>query len=72
MSSWFKNHALVAYFSLAIAFSWAVYIPLVAVRQGWTSAPIPYSIHYLAAFGPALAALIVTALTSGKEGLREL
>jgi membrane protease YdiL (CAAX protease family) len=72
MFTWFKNHALIAYFCLAIAFSWAVYIPLVAVRQGWTSAPIPYSIHYLAAFGPGLAALIVTTLTSGKEGLLEL
>lgn len=72
MSIWFRNHALAAYFILAIAFSWAVYIPLVAVRQGWTSAPVPFSMHYLASLGPALAALIVTALTSGQDGLREL
>jgi membrane protease YdiL (CAAX protease family) len=67
-----KRNPLVSYFALAILFSWAIYIPLVFVRQGWTEAKIPYSIHYLASFGPALAALIMTALTSGKAGLQEL
>jgi membrane protease YdiL (CAAX protease family) len=72
LSSWLKWHAVALYFGLAIAFSWAVYIPLVFVRQGWTDAHIPYSIHYLASFGPALAALVVTALTTGRAGLAEL
>jgi len=67
-----KRNPLVSYFALAILLSWAIYIPLVFVRQGWTDAQIPYSIHYLASFGPALAAIIVTALTTGKDGLREL
>jgi membrane protease YdiL (CAAX protease family) len=71
-SSWLKRHALALYFSLAIVFSWAIYIPLVAVRQGWTDAAIPYAIHYLASFGPALAALLVTVLTAGRGGLTEL
>jgi membrane protease YdiL (CAAX protease family) len=42
------------------------------VRQGWVDWNVPFSIHYLASFGPMLAALIVTALTSGRDGLREL
>jgi membrane protease YdiL (CAAX protease family) len=70
--SWTKRHAIVLYFVLAIAFSWAIYVPLVFVRQGWANAAIPYSIHYLASFGPAAAALIVTALTAGRDGLAEL
>lgn len=72
LSSWLKRHTLALYFTLAFVFSWAIYLPLVAVRQGWTTAAIPYSIHYLASFGPALAAFIVTALTTGRAGLAEL
>jgi len=71
-SPWFKRHSLILYFIIAFAFSWTIYLSLVAVKHGWTDAPIPYSLHYLASFGPTLAALIVTALTAGKEGLREL
>ncbi len=69
---WIKGHSVAVYFILAIVFSWSIYIPLVLVRQGWTDAPIPYSIHYLASFGPLLASLIMTAVTAGKEGLHDL
>lgn len=67
-----KRHSVTAYFVLAIVFSWAIYIPLVFVRQGWTKAQIPYSLHYLASFGPMVAALIMTAITDGRAGLGEL
>ena len=72
MFHFIKRHALLFYFVLAIVLSWSIYIPLVAVRQGWTDAPIPYSIHYLASFGPMLAAIILTAITDAQDGLREL
>ncbi|MBN2146257.1 MAG: CPBP family intramembrane metalloprotease [Anaerolineales bacterium] len=67
-----KRYPLVAFFTLAFLFSWAIYIPLVFVRQGWTTAQIPYSIHYLASSGPALAGVLVTAITAGKAGLSGL
>lgn len=67
-----KRNPLIPYFILAIVFSWSIYIPLVFVRQGWTDAQIPYSIHYFASFGPMLAAIIVTALTAGKDGSSDL
>ncbi len=67
-----QRHPLVSYFSLAILFSWSIYIPLVFVRQGWTDAKIPYWTHYFASFGPMFAALLMTAISSGKVGLREL
>jgi len=63
---------MIFFFILALAFSWAVELPLVAAQQGWLEAPIPFAVHYLAAFGPMLAALLVTALTTGTDGLREL
>ena len=72
MSSWLKQNPLIAYFIITFAFSWTFYFSLLAVQFGWTDAEIPYSIHYLASFGPTIAALVVTALTTGKDGLREL
>ena len=67
-----RRHALPAYFILAIAFSWSIYIPLVLQRQGWTDTDLPYSLHYLASFGPMLAAFLMTAIIAGTAGLKEL
>jgi len=67
-----KRHPVAAYYVLALGISWLVEIPLVAVKQGWIDPPIPFAIHYLAAFGPMLAALLVTGLITGSEGLKEL
>lgn len=72
ISTWTKRHSLVAYFILAYAISWAVQIPLALKAQGLSQAPIPFSIHYLAGYGPMLSAVIVTWLTGGVSGLREL
>lgn len=67
-----SRHPLVVFFLLAYAFSWAVEIPLVASAQGWTDRPIPFTLHYLGAYGPLLAALITTWLTDGAGGIRRL
>lgn len=67
-----KRNPLISFLVLAIIFSWVIEIPLVCIRQGWTAANIPYSIHYLASSGPMLAAFLLTAVTSGKTGLQEL
>lgn len=67
-----RRHPVATYYALAVVFSWAVELPLVAVRQGWTALGIPFSIHYLASLGPALAAIIVTASNGGRAGLAEL
>lgn len=72
MSTYAKQHPLVAYFVLAYAITWALQIPLVAEKQGWVQASAPFSVHYLAAFGPMLAAIIVTGLTQGGGGIRAL
>ena len=64
--------SLIAFFVLAYGLSWAVEIPLALRAQGLISAPIPWWLHYVAAYGPLLAAVIVTGITSGRDGLREL
>jgi hypothetical protein len=57
-----KRHPLVMFFALAYALTWPV-IPLVSVS------PL---LAFPALFGPALAAVIVSAFTDGKPGLRAL
>jgi len=67
-----KRYPVLTYYILALAFSWSILLLLGAVKQGWINSRVPFAIHYLAAFGPMLAALVVTAATSGKVGLKEL
>ncbi|HEX6384511.1 MAG TPA: type II CAAX endopeptidase family protein [Anaerolineae bacterium] len=72
VSIYTRRHTLVAYFVLAYAITWAFEIPLAAMRQGSTQFSVPFAIHYLGAFGPMLAALIVTQMTEGSRGIRRL
>jgi membrane protease YdiL (CAAX protease family) len=68
---WVKEHPIITYFVLAYAISWIIVAPLVASAQGWIEVPIPFSLHYLNDYAPLLAAIITTAITSGREGLRD-
>lgn len=70
--TWLARRPLVGYFMLAYALSWAVELPLAASAQGWTAWRIPFALHYLAAYGPLLAAILMTRLTEGPAGLRAL
>lgn len=63
--------ALVAFFALAYALSWSWAIPLAVAHlivrrgEGWPT-------HYPLLLGPAIAALVVTAWTMGRPGVRDL
>lgn len=72
ITTWAKKHSLLAFFALAYALSWIVEIPLALKAKGVIQAGIPFCLHYLAAYGPLSSALIVTGLTGGSRGLREL
>lgn len=63
MTSLIKRNPLISYFILAYALAW-ILIPLtVSVSIGF---------GFLALFGPAFAALIVTGVTEGRTGVRQL
>jgi uncharacterized protein len=64
-----RRHPLAAYVILAYGISWLLVSPLVAAALGIIPTPAP-AWHALGAFGPIAAALIVTAITGGKRGLR--
>jgi membrane protease YdiL (CAAX protease family) len=71
-----KRHPLVAFFVLAFAGAWIMFLPLLLSRNGvgllpFTLPVVPF--QTIGAFtGPTLAAFIVTAATSGAAGLRQL
>lgn len=70
--TWSRNKALVVYLIIAYALSWAIEIPLALQAQHVVTWNIPTATHYLASFGPLVAALISTALASGRSGLRDI
>jgi len=67
-----RSRLFLAYTAIAVAISWAIEIPLALKRQGLLSADVPFSIHYLAAFGPGIAGIVLTWRESGLPGLKEL
>lgn len=70
--SGFKKRSLVFYFILAYAVTWCFEIPIALSARGMIKAQVPMAIHYLGAFGPMIAALMVTGLTEGITGIRAL
>lgn len=59
---WLKQHPLSTYFVLAYAISWTVAVPLALQAHGITHTHLPFALHYLMAFGPAVAALTTASL----------
>lgn len=60
------------FFALTLAITYCIGLPVAAVSHGLLPVDIPVSIGALALWGPALAAIILSALQSGRSGLREL
>lgn len=71
-SAWAARHALLLYFLLAYAFSWAIEIPVALSMQGVISTQVPPALYYFASFGPFLAALLVTIIAEGSDGVYRL
>lgn len=72
-----KRHPLVAYFTMAYAFTWILVIPIMLSQMGLglINLPEPLLFIFLLAStysGPLPAALIMTTLIDGREGRRQL
>ena len=67
-----KRSPLVSYFVLTYIISWAIWFPIVASAQGWVAWNVPYVLYYFGSFGPLLSAVLITALTEGRAGIRDL
>jgi membrane protease YdiL (CAAX protease family) len=66
--SWLKRHQLLAFFVLAYAITWGGWWLLIAFKL--ISNSLVATVFY-PGWGPAIAALVLTALVGGKRGLRE-
>ncbi|WP_421743007.1 CPBP family intramembrane glutamic endopeptidase [Cellulomonas sp.] len=61
-----------AFVVIAYAVSWAAWLPLLAAVQGWIALDPPQWLHLVGGLGPAVAALVVVAVTQGRSGLSDL
>jgi membrane protease YdiL (CAAX protease family) len=71
-SSSMRRYSLIAYFVLTYLISWAIEIPLALSYQRVIAIRVPFALHYLASFGPLVAAVIVTRVTEGWLGVGRL
>src|SRR3990172_4515021 len=67
-----KRNPLISYIIIAYFISWTIWSPFVATAQGWVDWNVPGGLYYIGPYGPLFSALIITALTKGGEGVRNL
>src|ERR671932_2896951 len=68
-----RRHSLLAFFLLAFGISWIVWVPAAVASWGLLSLRLPLALTgLLGAFGPTLAAIILTSANDGVPGLRRL
>ncbi len=66
------RQALPIYFLLAYLISWLIWLPLVLVGQGWVDRDFSPYLQPLGFMGPMFAAVIVTAVSQHRAGIRQL
>jgi membrane protease YdiL (CAAX protease family) len=67
-----RRRGIYAYFGLTFLISWAIEFLLIASEEGWGGIAVSPAVHYFAAYGPMLAAILVTGWRVGGPGLRDL
>ena len=77
LAGWMKRQPLAAYFLLAFVGTWVTIVPLLLSQRGFgllfLPDPVLLLVFFLATYtGPFAAALVVTRVTTGKAGLRQL
>lgn len=71
-SSWLERHSLVLYFILTYVISWTIWSPIILSARGWVAWQVPLALYYFGSFGPMIAALIMTSVTTGGAGTCKL
>jgi len=67
-----KRNPLISMYIIMFAIAWAVMVPQALYSQGLISAPLPMWLELLTGWAPAIAAVIVASVISGRAGVREL
>jgi uncharacterized protein len=72
---WIKNHDLLTYFVLTFLITWGCWITVILTLPGRdikNLTPVGMLMEYIGLWGPALAAILVAAVTRGKAGMKAL
>jgi membrane protease YdiL (CAAX protease family) len=64
------EQSVTPFFLLAFLFSWLIEVPLALQAQGIVNFSLPFGLHYLAGYGPMVAALLLTFRSGGWPVLR--
>jgi uncharacterized protein len=72
MVSWLRRHQVLGGFVLMFACTWPIDLWAAADSHGWTTVHIPALLPILVGYGFVVAALVATAVTEGREGVRTL
>lgn len=67
-----RRYPVASFYTLAYAFTWSLGIPLLLSRRGLIPADVPHWLEPLAAFGPFVAAMLVSRALTGRDGPREI
>jgi membrane protease YdiL (CAAX protease family) len=67
LEAWIKQHQIVAFYAITFAISWGLWIPCADAFKG--GADFLFPLLAIATCGPALAAIIVTAISNTEERL---
>lgn len=70
--SFIHRYPVVSFAGLAYLITWGVQLPLLASRRGWIDMAVNEHWEVLAAFGPAIAAMVVLRVLDGTDGVRRL
>lgn len=71
-SSFIKRNPLLSMYIIMFTVAWSVMIPQALYSQGILSAPLPEFIEILTGWVPGIAAIVVSAVLAGRQGVREL
>ena len=72
MTSTLKKYPFISYVLLAYAFTWSFAVPLALSKRGVIGSELPHSLEIIAAFGPFVAALLVSKALDGAAGISRI
>ena len=71
IQAWMQQHPMFSFFFMAYALSWIVFIPYVLAERGILKGNFTF-FYILHTFGPAIAAIVMTSILTGRTGLQNL
>lgn len=69
LTQWIHRYPLLSFFLLAFLLTWANWVPRALISYRLIDATVPEFIALIAGYGPALAAILITLVISGRAGL---